>query len=810
MLRHYITVALRNLFKDGRYAVINLVSLALAITCALALSLYVSGELTYDASHAKHRSIVRVVNEITANGQSGRYALTSRALGPLFIKENPRTATYVRIRNLAVARAAFRYKDVAKYWNNVKIADENVFDVFSHQALYGDLRGALQDPSSIVVSESFARSYFGDRNPVGETVSSDTYDYRIAAVFKDLPRNTHLRYDALISMKRLRSFGLDELSSSPEQLFDIENYTYFLLQPGMDRASFDARLRSFGAKYSDSIGSRIHASIRFSSQALTGTHFDTRYRYDQPTGNIIYVYGFIAVALFLITIASINYTNLAIARAMRRSKEIGMRRVLGATQAQLVAQFLGESVCLALMAALVGIGLLLALGNVPSLGDWFGSGAHLELLADPLVLLWVLAGAVAVGVLAGLYPAVYLSSISAQAAITSQRSMRAARFGLRESLVFVQFLVSIGIVASTMIMNRQLDFVASVPLGFERDDRIAVVIRGVDAIERIPTLSTQLLRNPDILSVTESSFVPGDEVAASFVKVEAQAGEMQEVTVNRVAVGRDFVADMGIRVLEGRDFSQRMLTDVGAAVLVNESLVRLMGWEQPIGKRIAQDGRVIGVIRDFHFSSLHSAVGPMMLHQFRKDELQEVADNQRNLVTRSMIVTIRSGAMNSALATLRQAVTSFDPRHPFEYAFFTDLLDRQYASEALTMRLTGFFSMVCLLISCLGLFGLAALTTEQRTKEIGIRKVLGASPRSIVMLLSRGLLMLVIAAACAASVVTFFLMQRWLETFVYRTDIHYGIFVSAAAGAAVLAWLAVAIQAGRKAQQDPILALRYE
>ncbi|MFZ6658980.1 FtsX-like permease family protein [Undibacterium sp. TJN19] len=810
MFSHYLKIAFRNLLKDRVYSAINLLSLSLAIACAIALSLYASNQLSYDKYHKNHDSIVRVVNEITTNGQANRYALTSRALGPLLTKEYPQIGDYARVRNFAITRAVFRYQDTAKYWDNVKIADENIFDVFSHEAVYGDLKGALSDPSWIAVSESFAKSYFGDKNPVGETISTDTYGYRISAVFKDMPKNSHLRYDAVLSMKRLRDFGLDDTTSSPEQLFDIENYTYFRLKPGMDKKSFDQLLAKFGDDSTSQVGKRMHSQINFISQALTDIHFDDSYRYDQPVGNILYIYGFIAVALFLVIVACINYTNLATARAIGRSKEIGMRRVIGATKQQLIAQFLGESVCLSLIAAVIGISMLFIINMTVGLDTLLGSNVELNISQQPVTILWILLGAIIIGIAAGLYPALYLSSISTLAAIYNQRNMRRSSFSIREALVFIQLFVSVGIVASTLIMSLQLEYIASKPLGFERDNKLAIMIRGIDAIEKIPVMKSELENQPNIVNVTESSFVPGDEVAASLIKVETSDGNMQEMTVNQISVDRDFVKNVGIEVLAGRDFSKRMLTDVGASVLVNESFVRLMGWTDAVGKRVQIDSHVIGVVKDFHFSSLHSKVGPMMIRQFQKSDLENIPLNQRNLITRSIIVGIKGDNMTQTLETVKRVVSNFDPKHPFEYAFFDDLLKQQYVNEANIMRLTGSFALVCIIISCLGLFGLAAFTTQQRTKEIGVRKVLGATPINIVWMLTKGLLGWVFAAACVASLTTYLVMNYWLQTFAYKTDIHIWIFFAATSLIAILAFFSVAIQAGKTALQNPVNALRYE
>jgi putative ABC transport system permease protein len=787
-----------------------MLSLSLAIACSIALLLYVNNQLSYDKYQKNRGSIFRVVNEISTNGQANRYALTSRALGPLLIKQYPDVGEYVRVRNLAVKRAVFRYKDVAKYWDNVKIADENIFNMFSHEVLYGDLKNALSDPSWIAVSESFAKSYFGDRNPVGETISTDTFGYRISAVYKDQPKNSHLHYDAVISMKRLRDFGLDDKISSPEKLFGVENYTYFQLKPGTDRNAFDRILAKFSTDMSAEAGQSIHSQITYISQALTDIHFDNSYRYDLPVGNILYIYAFVTVASFLIIVACINYTNLATARAIGRSKEIGIRRVVGATKEQLIIQFLGESVCLTLVAAAISIGALLAINAVVGLNTLFGANVELSVFQNPAMILWILLGVIAIGIVAGLYPAIFLSSLGAKAAINNQRDMRRSKFSVREILVFVQIFVSICIVASTMIMNGQLDYMSHKPLGFDRRNKVAIVLRGTDAIGKIPVMAVELQKQPNVTGVTESSFLPGDDVEANMVNVETNDGVLQGVTVNQIGVGREFVNNMGIEVVNGREFSKRMLTDVGASVLVNESFVRFMGWKDPIGKRVEPNGRVIGVVKDFHFSSLHTRVGPIILRQFQKSELENIPPNQQNLITRSIIVGIKGDNAGDTLASIKNVVGNFDAKHPFEYAFIEDLLDQQYADESNTMRLTGCFAIVCIFISCLGLFGLSAFTTQQRTKEIGVRKVLGASPVNIVLMLSKDVMILVYTAAAAASVATYFIMNNWLQTFAYRSDIHLGIFVAATLVIAMLAFLSTAFQAGKTALENPVNALRYE
>ena len=805
-----LKLTLRRLRKEKVYAAMNIIGLSLAIACCLIILSFVRSELAYDTHHENHERIVRITNEMTTNGQASMYALTSRALGPLLENAYPHLGEFARFRNLQVDRNVLRTDDVELYWDDVLLADENVFDVFTHEVVYGDIAGALTDPSSIAVSETFAKAYFGDMNPIGETVSTDTFSYKISLVFKDLPQNSHVRYDALLSMNRLRDFGLSDDNVSPQQLFGVDTYTYFMLDEGVDLNTFAVTLDEFYNNIANRIGEQANTSIRYIVQPLTDVHFDNDFTYDQPTGNIFYVFGFIAIGIFLITVACINYTNLATARAVRRAKEVGMCKIIGAEKDQLIVQHLGESIGFALFALVLGLIMVFLIDALTPLKYLLGKASLLDIGADPLILVVAFLGSIFIGVLAGAYPAFYLSSVSPLAAITAHRSASNSRLNLSEVLVFLQFLVSISVVIATILMALQMQYIANKPLGFDRDNKVVVTLRSVEVLRKMEVIKNELLSHSAISGVAQSSYVPGVDVNATLRQVETEAGNMEITSVNRILAGDDFVKVMNIEVLEGRDFSKRFLTDIGTSVLVNETLVAKMGWEDPIGKRILPgNSRVVGVIRDFHFESLHQPVNPMILRPFPPNSLDNVPLVQQNLISRAVIINIDPNNAAQALNHIESVITQFDPEHPFEYEYFTELLDSFYADETNQIKLLGIFSLICILISCMGLAGLAAFTAEKRTKEIGIRKVLGASTEDIIRMIAGGFITLIATASVFAGLISYLVMDSWLSAFAYRADIAIWVFIVSPLLIAAFAFTTIAIQSWKTAKANPVEALRY-
>ncbi|MEP7314868.1 MAG: FtsX-like permease family protein, partial [Pseudomonadota bacterium] len=430
----------------------------------------------------------------------------------------------------------------------------------------------------------------------------------------------------------------------------------------------------------------------------------------------------------------------------------------------------------------------------------------------PALLGWLIGFALLLGLLAGAYPAFYLSSWAPLSAMTGRHLSGKGHLRVREALVLLQFTISAAVIACTLLMAAQMRYIANKSLGFEKENRLVVTLRGLSTIEKVPTIRTELARDANILGIAEAQVMPGQPTAINIMQVDDNNGVFTTQSITNMTIGTDFLKVMGLKLVAGRDISQRLLTDVGEAIIVNQTLVRKMGWTEPLGKRIqagSQSGRVIGVVEDFNFKSLHTLIEPFAMHPMTND-FSQVPEINKPFIQRLLVLNISGSEVGQTLEHVESVMQKADPKHPFEYAFLDQQLDNLYKSEHRLTRLTGIFAAICIFIACLGLFGLAAYTTEQRTREIGTRKVLGATTWQIIMLLSRRILLLVVIASALAAVAAYFAMDEWLAGFAYRTSINPLVFVLSAAAAAAVAFATVAMQSYKTASADPVNALRFE
>jgi putative ABC transport system permease protein len=804
-----VKAAIRTLYREKAYAVINLSGLSLAIACCLILGLYLRSELTYDQHHLRHKEIFRVVNEYTTSGNSERFAITPISLGPMLKENYLEIRDYVRFNRLG--KVLIRTSDKALYWEDAYSTDENVFDVFTHKVLYGDPKTALKDPSSAAVSETFARKYFGDTNPIGKTIHAELAPQiprKISLVFRDLPESTHLKYDVLFRFESLPA------GVSPRQmLFNIGLFTYLVMPENYNVNSFRVISSSFYARFMEDRGKAIGLTWKSWLQPLADIHLHSDVSSDRPTGNIYYVYGFAAVAIVILLVACINYVNLAIARAAKRSKEIGMRKILGVSRGHLMFRFLGESMLFSLIAMAIGLALVEIVLKLTPINDLLGKPLTMELKEEPVLLLWILGLSLFVGLLSGLYPAFYLSSISPLSAMAGPQGRGQGGFRLRELLVLSQFTVSVIVIACTIVMAMQMRYVSGKPLGYEKHNRIIINLRGLDLIEKYPVIKTELLQDSRIRGVTVSQVPLGLESFPIFLStVDSDEGAPSQFALSNMQVGNDFLEVMGMKLVLGRDFSQRLLTDSGTKIVVNETMVKNRGWKNPLGKHIQMgglSGKVIGVVKDFHAKSLHSPVEPFVLIKY-EDNFENIPPAQRETIGRTLIVSIAGKDVQKTLQFLQDKFTAYDPKHPFDYEFLDDAIGKLYLSEERLMKMVGIFSGICIFIACLGLFGLAAFATEQRSKEIGIRKVLGASAPQIVLMLSRKTLWLVLAGSVVASIVAYYAIDGWLSGFAYRVAIHPWVFMLSSFVVIAVAFVTIALQSYKTAQSNPARMMRYE
>lgn len=811
----YLKIAVRNLHRERLYALINIAGLALAFACCIVLGLYLRSELGYDRHHVNHERIYRLANEyvMAANPQS--LAVTSPVIAPMMAAAYPEIGAYVRfIRAAGQGDVLISHGTDAAYWDDVYAVDANVFEVFPHKPVFGDMDTAFSSTDSIAVSESFARRYFGDENPIGEVLEiaadDDGESQTISLVFEDLPANTHLRYDVLVPM-RPTALTPENEPQRLQRLWDLNNfiYSYFLMPENYDVTDFDALAQDFFERYMKDVAATFGGAWRGWLEPLASIHLQSDLVYDRPTGNRYYVYGFAAVAVFILLVASINYVNLATARALRRARTVGMRKILGASRTVLMLQFLGEAVLFALIATVLAVVIVEVALTLTPLESLLGTPIDVDLLGDPGLAATIAAAGLLVGLLAGLYPAIYLSGWAPLTAlVTTTRSARGSH-GFRQVLVFTQFAISVAVVASALVMASQMRFIQNQSLGFEPENRVMITLRGTDLIRRTPVIANEVSAMPGVLGVADTTIMMGQDLPGGALLVESATGAMERFGTGIMFVGERFLDVMGVRVLSGRNFSTRLLTDVGTRFLVNEEFVRQRGWDEPLGRQMSTGtdiGRVIGVVEDFNFKSLHDPIEPIAIAL----QPEIPPDVNEQAAYRILVVNIAGDAVAPTLRLLEQKFAELDPSHPFEFRFVDEMIESLYVSEQSLMRLVAVFAGVCVLIACLGTYGLAAFTTEERTKEIGIRKVLGATAAQIVLLLSRNIVALILAGAVVASLVAWLAMNAWLENFAYRVSINPFLFVVATGAALAVAFATVALQSLGAVRRDPIAALRYE
>jgi putative ABC transport system permease protein len=813
-MNNYLQVLWRMLKREKLYAAINIAGLSLGIACCLILGLFLRSELTYDQHYLDYKNIYRVVNEFTTGGTNDKFAVTSRVLGPMLKADYPEVQAYVRFQqNANRGGVAVRHGDDVFYWDNSYFVSPNVFDLFPPKVIYGDPKTALVDTYSIAVSETFARKYFGNANPIGETIITDGgVAQKITLVFADQPENTHLKYDILWSENVNFLRDSDNPSVRRQQLFGIGNITYVQMVPGFKPAEWARINDEFWKKYMEEIGKSFKADWHSWLQPLKDVHLQTEVNDNLPTGNRIYLYGCAAVALFILLVACINYMNLATARATRRARSVGIRKILGASRASLAMQFLAEAVLFSLIAMVLGVVIVEVVLTLTPINSLMGDQVQLNLQQDPALALWLVGLSVAMGLLAGIYPAFYLSSWAPLTALTGKQGGGKANLRLREALVLLQFTISAAVIASTLLMGAQMRYVANKSLGFEKEHRLIVTMRGVPTVEKYPTIKAELLKDSHVLGVAIAQIAPGNVgTPVNLAQVEHEDGKVEPTQLNNFPIGEGFVDVLGLKLLQGRDLSRRLLTDVGTNVLVNEAMVRKMGWTNPLGKKVqvrGEAGRVIGVVQDFNFKSLHTEIEPLAVYPMNMD-LSGIPDISKPFLQNYLVLKISSEDIGQTLGKVERIMAEADAKHPFEYTFLDDALDKLYKSENQLLKLIAIFAAICIFIACLGLFGLASFTTEMRTREIGTRKVLGATTWQIISLLARPIMLLVLIASVLAAAISYFAIDEWLSTFAYKAGINPLIFLVSAIVAAVVAFFTVAAQSYRTASADPVNALRH-
>ncbi|GAB4009989.1 ABC transporter permease [Spirosoma migulaei] len=801
MLRNYLLIAFRNLRKHKTFGFINITGVAVGLACFLLIALYVKDELSYDRYNTKADRIYRVTRTFLSSDGTASLKLAQAAppFGPLIKQDFPEAEQVVRtISNDGLVR----YGEHSFNEEDMYFAESNLFKVFDFTLVSGNPDLALVNPFSIMFSRPMAEKYFGNENPIGKTVRlNNQFDMTVTGVYEPLPAQSHFHPTILISLSTFndnRVYGAEGLRTN----YSNNSFnTYLLLRPGADPKRIEAAFPAFQDKHvPPEEGRKASLWSVLNLQKLTDIHLRSHTDSEvEPTGDISYIYLFSAIGLFILLIACINYMNLATARSAGRAKEVGMRKVVGALRAQLIGQFLSESVVLVTIA--LGIASLLVVLFLPALNDFTHKQLVFKQLLDPGFLGIVLGITLLTGLVAGSYPAFFLTSFRPLGVLKGQIASTMRTGKLRQVLVITQFAIAIVLIISTAVVYNQMKYIQDYRLGYAKDQVLLLPDVG-DSTTNYETLKQQLIQTGVVRDMGRSSRIPSGRLLDSYGAMAMKGDTMAPVKINLrgLSVDYDFIPAYQIGMAAGRNFSRSHSTDTSMVVL-NETAVRQLGWtpEQAIGKPFQYGpakGQIIGVTKDVHFESLHQQMAALAMI---------LRPGQLNWLSVPL-----KGSVPAALQRVETVWKQFFPERPFDYQFLDARFDRLYAREQTQQTLFSVFAGVAILISCLGLFGLSMFMAEQRTKEIGIRKVLGASEVSLVAMFSKDFMKLVVVALLIASPVAWYAMHTWLNDFAYRTDIHWWVFLLAGGLTVLIALLTVSFQSVKAALTNPVKSLRSE
>lgn len=810
MIKNYFTIAWRNLIKNKAFTAINISGLAIGIATCLIIMLFVQDELSFDRFNEKADQIVRVVFRGTMNGEKMKESSVMAPVAPTLRSDYPEVLDATRLLQYGSPKIVVddkTFKDA-----NFAYVDSNFFSVFTLPLIKGDAKTALVEPYNIVITQAISEKYFGKADPIGKILNfkDDHQLYKITGVIKEVPANSHFHFDIFGSMASVPDARNNSWLSG-------SYFTYLVLQKKNDPKRLEAKLPGTVEKY---MGPQVKQALGVSLadfrkkgndiglylQPLTDIHLKSDFSNGlEAGGDIRYVYIFGAIALFMLLIACINFMNLSTAGASKRAKEVGIRKVLGSVKYELIGQFLVESALLTLFSLMLA--LMLVKICLPVFNSLSGKQLQLNFLQNPLMILGLLLFWLFVSILAGSYPAFYLSSFKPVSVLKSKFVSKGKSISFRSGLVVFQFIISVGLIVGTTIVYQQLSYIQHIKLGYDKEQLL--VLRNSYLLgDKEDVFKEQLVRDPRVASVTTSAFLPAGPTNTNLTTSFPDDDKNKNSRVRIYQIDDSYIPTMGMKIVEGRNFSKEFPSDSSQdapTVIVNETLAKVFGWgKNAVGHTVNlfsdnvgnyKGLKVIGMVEDFHFRSLHEPINPLLM------VLQK---------SPGLIIKVKTKNIASLIATMKTQWDAYKTEEPFTYAFVDELYNQTYIAEQKTGTILGIFSGLTIFIACLGLFGLATFTAEQRNKEIGIRKVLGASIPDVIGLLSKEFIILVGIAIVIATPVAWWAMNVWLQDFAYRIKISWWVFVMAGLSAIVIALMTVSFQAIKAAMANPVKSLRTE
>jgi len=790
MIRNILKSAIRNITNRLGYTLLNVLGMTIAITASLFLILYVFHEISYDRYHDNIDRIYRVQSYIQETDDEFTWIVAQIPFAPQVVRDYPEVERSTRMFNMG--RTLFRYEEEENNEERVYYADSTFFDIFSYKLLDGALEGSLDRPNTIVLTETMSERYFGTESPIGKSLQSGEDLYTVTAVIDDVPENSHILFDGLVSRNTLP----DQLGSWGQ--FGV--FTYLLLQEGTDASFLQEKMRSMYDNYMASIFESIGINVTYQLVPVKEIHLHSDSPQEpRPTGSILYVIIFGVVAFFLLLIAVLNYVNLSTARSAKRAKEISLRKVVGSNRAALIWQFLLESVFLTLVSVVLGVVLIIVL--LPWLNTLSGKTFELASLLGPVFLLSLAGIIIVVGLIGGLYPSFYLSRFSPVDVMKGTTRSGNSKGLFRKVLTVVQFTISGAMIASTILVLKQLNYMQNMDQGWRMENVITLILPDNEPVSKMRLMKERLADNPGIVNSTLTNVPMGDGSPKTIFSVETDEG-MAQRGINLVVVDHDFIESLGIEVLEGRDFSYDLIGDTITGVMVNETLAERLGWDDPLGKRVMLgdggqiNGTVVGLVKDYHQTGMYNAVESLIFLYRLNNPI--------------MYANLDANNVSGGIETLRRVWEEVFPGKEFEYTFLSDNFLEQFGSDRNRSTIFFVFTILVIIIACLGLFGLASYTVERRTREIGVRKVFGATENRVLGMISTEFLILMIIALVIATPVVIILMREWLQNYVYRINIGPVVFIWTILLTLISTAVTISYQALKAAGTDPAKALRME
>jgi putative ABC transport system permease protein len=791
MFKNYLKIAFRNIVRHKGYSFINIAGLSIGTACCIVILLYIVAELNYDKYHVDKDRIFRVSQVEKTENHTSIDPVTAPPLAPALKANFPEVEIAARI--LPVNRRIVKYKDKTFYEGSVMYADQDIFNILTIPFLEGDRENSLNRPGTMVISKRTAEKYFGEESPINKTIQVNNREFEITGVAANSPENTHMKYDLIAALK------FEEEPAYLSNWMRHAIYSYIKLAPNVDIERFEKKMCRIGDKYAKETFDKMGYTYTFFLQAVPDLHlYPCPHGEPEPPGDPLRLYIFAAVGVLILLIACFNFMNLTTARSASRAKEIGIRKVTGARRIQLIRQFLSESFLMAFLA--IFLALILVEISMPFIKNLTGmTFTSKDILRHgmPVLIFGLL---LIVGFVSGSYPAFILSRFKPVLTLKGH-SYKKSGCTVRKILVVGQFTISIILIIAALMVKQQLDFMKNRNLGFEKEQKLVLPVRGNASIEKnYESVKNEFLKHHGISTASVSSQVPGQDLSSWYTKLMGEDDEKSQ-SIGYLFFDRDFISHFNIKLIAGRDFRK---TDSKEVFIINESALTAFGWnspEQAVGKQIGtgfrMKGPIVGVTKNFHYQGLQNAVAPLIMAKIP-------------LTFNKIILTVDTENLEETLAFVKKKWQELFPGNPLEYFFLDDNFNRQYRAEEQIGSMMAVFTLLGLFIACLGLFGLAAFMAEQRTKEIGIRKILGSSVPEIVLLLSREFTKWVLLANIIAWPVAYYVVNKWLQHFAYRTPLGIGTLILAAVITLLIAWLTVSYQSIKAATANPVEALRYE